>query len=32
MINFENIELNKFYTTLQQDIRSEQTTEEDGGT
>lgn len=28
----ENIELNKFYQTLQQDIRSEQITEEEGGT
>lgn len=28
----ENIELNKFYQTLQQDIRSEQLTEEEGGT
>ncbi len=28
----ENIELFKFYQTLQQDIRSEQLTEEEGGT
>jgi hypothetical protein len=28
----ENIELYKFYQTLQQDIRSEQLTEEEGGT
>ena len=28
----ENNELNKFYTNLQQDIRSEQLSEEDGGT
>lgn len=30
--NLENIELSKFYKALQQDIRSEQITEEEGGT
>ena len=30
--HMENIELIKFYKTLQQDIRSEQITEEEGGT
>ena len=31
-VHFENIELLKFYRGLQQDIRSEQITEEEGGT
>ena len=30
--NLDNVELNKFYKTLQQDIRSEQISEEEGGT